>query len=163
MIHIFADPEFWVLVAVVIFVALVWKPGRRFLTGGLDARAARISDELATARRLRDEAEQALATYRQQERQGAAEAEAIVAHAKAEAERVARQSVLDLEHSLQRRRQLAAERIAQEEQKALGEIRAVAVEVAIAAARQVIVAELDETRGAVLIDAAIAALPHQLP
>jgi F-type H+-transporting ATPase subunit b len=163
MMHIFADPEFWVLVAVVIFVALVWKPAKRLLIGGLDARIERIRAELATARRLRDEAEEALAAYRQQERQATAEAQAIVAHAKAEAERVARQSVLDLEQALQRRRQLAAERVAQEEQKALAEIRAVAVEIAIAAARRVIVAELDETRGAALIDAAIAALPHQLP
>jgi F-type H+-transporting ATPase subunit b len=163
MMHIFAEPEFWVLVAVLIFVALVWKPAKRLLIGGLDARAARIRDELATARRLRDEAQQALATYRQQERQGAAEAQAIVAHAKAEAERVARQSVIDLEQTLQRRRQLAAERIAQEEHKALAEIRAVAVDIAIAAARRVIAAQLDETRGVALIDAAIAALPHQLP
>jgi hypothetical protein len=36
------------------------------------------------------------------------------------------------------------------------------VDVAISAARQVIVAELDEKRGAALIDAAIAGLPQQL-
>jgi F-type H+-transporting ATPase subunit b len=163
MMHLFAEPEFWVLVAVLIFLALVWKPAKRLLIGGLDARAERIRKELATARRLRDEAQAALAANRQQERRGAAEAEAIVVHAAAEAERIARQSALDLEQALQRRRQLAEERIAQEEQKALAEIRAVAVEIAIAAARRVIVAELDELRGAALIDAAIAALPHQLP
>jgi F-type H+-transporting ATPase subunit b len=160
--HIFADPEFWVLVAVLIFLVLVWRPAKRLLIGGLDARAERIGDELATARRLRDEAEEALAAYRQQQRQGAAEAEVIVAHAKAEAERIARQSARDLEQTLERRRQLAAERIAQVEQRALAEIRAVAVDIAIAAARRVISAELDDARGAALIDAAIAALPHQL-
>jgi F-type H+-transporting ATPase subunit b len=163
MMHFFTNPEFSVLVAVLIFLALVWKPTKRLLIGGLDARAERIREELATARRLRDEAEQALAAYRQQERQGTAEAQAIVAHAKAEAERVARRSALDLEQALQRRRQLAAERIAQDEQKALAEIRAVAVDIAIAAARRVIAAELDEERGASLIDAAIAALPYRLP
>jgi F-type H+-transporting ATPase subunit b len=163
MMHIFAEPEFWVLVSVVIFLALVWKPAGRFLIGGLDSRTERIRDELANARRLRDEAEKALAAYREQERQGGAEAQAIVAHAKAEAERIGRQSALDLERSLERRRQLAAERIEQEEGRAVGEIRAVAVDIAIAAARRVIAAQLDEARGAALIDAAIAALPHQLP
>jgi F-type H+-transporting ATPase subunit b len=162
MAHIFADPEFWVLVAAVIFVALVWKPAKRFLVGGLDARAARIRGELDTAARLRDEAEQALAAHRAQQQRAATEAETIVAHAKTEAERIARQSAADLEQALGRRRRLAEERIAQEEARALAEIRAVAVDVAIAAARRVIAGELDEARGAAMIDAAIAALPQQL-
>jgi F-type H+-transporting ATPase subunit b len=163
MLHIFADPEFWVLVAVLIFIALVWKPAKRMLIGGLDARAERIHEELATARRLRDEAEQALAAYREQGRQAAAEAEAILAHAKAEAERIACRSARELDDALSRRRHLAEERVTQAEAKALAEIRAVAVDIAIAAARRVIAGELDEGRGASLIDAAIAALPHQLP
>jgi len=66
------------------------------------------------------------------------------------------------EETLARRRRLAEERIAQEEAKALTEIRAVTVDVAISAARQVITSELDQKRGAALIDRAIADLPRQL-
>ena len=142
--HLFAEPEVWVLLAVVVFVIGVWKPARRVILGRLDARAARIRDELETARRLREEAQEALATYQKQQREAAAEAEAIIAHAKAEAERIAVQAVRNLEETLERRRRLAEERIAQEEAKALAEIRGVTVDVAIAAARQVIIAELDE-------------------
>jgi F-type H+-transporting ATPase subunit b len=160
--HLFGEPEFWVLLAVVAFVIGVWKPARRAILGRLDARAVRIRDELETARRLREEAQQALAGYQKQQREAAAEAEAIIAHAKAEAERIAAQAARNLEETLERRQRLAAERIAQEEAKALSEIRAITVDVAISAARQVIVAELDEQRGAALIDAAIVALPQQL-
>jgi len=160
--HVFAEPEVWVLLAVLTFVIGVWKPARRVILGGLDARAVRIRDELETARRLRDEAHEALAGYQKQQREAAAEAEAIIAHAKAEAERIAAQAARNLEETLERRRRLAEERIAQEEAKALAEIRGVTVDVAIAAARQVIIAELDEQRGAALIDAAITALPEQL-
>jgi F-type H+-transporting ATPase subunit b len=160
--HLFAEPEVWILLAVVLFVIGVWKPARRAILGGLDARATRIRDELDTAQRLREEAQQALDAYRKQQQEGAAQAEAIIAHAKAEAERIAAQAARNLEETLERRRLLAAERIAQEQAKALAEIRAVAVDVAISAARQVIVTELDEKRGAALIDNAIAALPHQL-
>ncbi len=156
------SPEFWVLVAVVVFIAIVWKPGRRSLLGGLDARATRIREELDAARNLREEAERTLAAYRQKQSEGASEAEAIVAHARAEAERIAEQSARDLEEMLQRRRRLAEERIAQEEAKAIADIRSVTVNVAISAARQAIAAGLDEERGAALIDAAIAALPHRL-
>jgi F-type H+-transporting ATPase subunit b len=162
MIHPFFDPEFWVAVAAAIFVVVVWRPARRSLVGGLDARAGRIRDELDEARKLRDEAEQLLARYRQKEREAAAEAAAIIAQAREEAERIARQSARDLEQALARRQRLAEERIAQAEAKAVGEIRAVAVDVAIAAAREVIAAETDSERGAALIDAAIAALPQRL-
>ena len=160
--HVFAEPEVWVLLAVLTFVIGVWKPARRVILGGLDARAVRIRDELETARRLRDEAHEALVGYQKQQREAAADAEAIIAHAKAEAERIAVQAVRNLEETLERRRRLAEERIAQEEAKALAEIRGVTVDVAIAAARQVLIAELDEQRGAALIDAAITALPEQL-
>ncbi|MGH7113498.1 MAG: F0F1 ATP synthase subunit B [Stellaceae bacterium] len=162
MPHLFRDPEFWVLVAVLVFIAIVWKPGRRSLLGGLDARATRIRDELEAARSLREEAERALAAYQRKAREAAAEAEAIIAHARAEAERLATQSARDLEEMLQRRRRLAEERIAQEQAKALAEIRAIAVDIAISAARWVIAAELNKERGAMLIDSGIAALPHQL-
>jgi F-type H+-transporting ATPase subunit b len=162
MIAILRDPELWFAVAVLVFIAIVWKPAKRSLIGGLDARAARIRDELDTARSLHEEAERALAAAQLKQREGAAEAEAIVAHAKAEAERIAAQSAHDLEETLRRRRQLAEERIAQEEARALAEIRSVTVDVAISAARRVIAAELDEQRSSALIDTAIAALAHQL-
>ena len=160
--HLFAEPEVWVLLAVVVFVIGVWKPARRVILGRLDARAVRIRDELETARRLREEAQQALATYQKQQREAAAEAEAILAHARTEAEHIAAQAARNLEETLERRQRLAKERIAQEEAKALAEIRAITVDVAISAARQAIVAELDERRGAALIDAAIGELPQQL-
>jgi F-type H+-transporting ATPase subunit b len=162
MPHFLSSPEFWVLVAVVITVVVLWRPVKRFVLAGLDARTRRIRAELATAQQLREEAERALASYRARQQQAAHEAEEIIGHAKAEAERIAAQSARALEEAVQRRQRLAEERIAQEEARALAEIRAVTVDVAITAARRVIAAELDEKKGAALIDAAIAELPNQL-
>jgi F-type H+-transporting ATPase subunit b len=162
MAHLFGDAEFWVLLAVVIFLIIVWKPGKRAVIGALDARAERIRQELEAAHNLREEAQRVLAAYQKRQQEGAAEAQSIIAHAKEEAERIATQSLRDLEEALRRRQVLAQERIAQEEAKALAEIRSIAVDVAISAARQVIAASLDERRGAAMIDDAIAALPRQL-
>jgi F-type H+-transporting ATPase subunit b len=162
MSDLFSNPEFWVLIAVVIFLVAVWKPARRTVLGMLDARALRIREELDGAAKLRDEAQQALAAYQRRQKEAAAEAELIVSHANEEAERIAAQSLLDLEEALRRRQLLAQERIAHEEAKALAEIRAIAIDVAISAARQVIAASLDERRGAALIDHAISELPRQL-
>ena len=162
MTDLLHDHHFWVLISMAIFVALVWKPLSRTITGALDERAARIRADLDEARRLREEAERLLAEYRRKEREATADAEAIVAHAKEEAQRIAAQSALDLEQALQRRQLLAEERIAQAETKAVEEIRAVAVDVAIAAARDVIAAQTNEQRGGAMLDAAIAALPQRL-
>jgi F-type H+-transporting ATPase subunit b len=160
--HLLHDPEFWVLLSAIIFVAAVWKPAKNAIVTALDARATRISAELDEARRLREEAERLLSEYQQKQRDAHTEAEAIVAHAKEEAERIAAQSARDLEQALARRQKMAEERIEQAEAKAVSEIRAAAVDVAIAAARQVIVSELDQPRSAALIDNAISALPQGL-
>ena len=160
--HLLGDAEFWVLLAVVIFVAGVWKPVRRVVVGTLDQRSMRIEGELEEARRLREEAELLLADFQRKEREAAAEAEAIIAHAREEAERIAAQSARDLDQAIARRQRLAEERIAQAEAKAVEEIRAVAVDVAINAAREVIASELDQQRREALLDSAIAALPQQL-
>jgi F-type H+-transporting ATPase subunit b len=162
MAALLRSPEFWILVAVVVLVALLWRPAKRMLLGGLDGRADRIRAELAAAQGLREEAERALASHQARQRQAAEEATEIIAHAKAEAERIAATSARELEDTLQRHQHLAEERIAQEEAKALAEIRSVTVDVAISAARRVIAAALDESRGAALIDDAIAELPNQL-
>jgi F-type H+-transporting ATPase subunit b len=162
MAHLFTDAEFYVLLAVAIFFIIVWRPAKRAVIGALDGRAERIRQELEAARSLREEARQVLATYQKRQQEGAAEAQAIITHAKDEADRIAAQSLRDLEEALRRRQVLAQERIAQEEAKALAEIRAIAVDVAISAARQVVTALLDEKRGAALIDDAISALPRQL-
>lgn len=162
MPQIFHEPEFWVLVAGIIFVIVVWKPAGRAIGGGLDARAARIRGELDEARRLREEAEQLVAEYRAKQQQAAADAEAIVAHAKAEAERIAAQAARDLEQAIARRQRMAEERIEQAEAKALDEVRSVAIDVAIAAAREVIAAEIDERRGSALLDEEIVTLPQRL-
>lgn len=160
--EILHDAEFWVLVAAVIFVIAVFKPISRALTGALDARTTRIRGELDEARRLREEAERLVADYKARQQAASTEAEAIVARAKTEAERIAAQSARDLELALERRQRMAEDRITQAEAKALDEVRAVAIDVAIAAAREVITAQIDGQRGSTLIDEAIVALPQRL-
>ncbi len=156
------DPEFWILVSAVVLFVVIWKPLKRSLLGALDARAERLHAELDEARKLYEEAERTLADYQKREREAVEEARAILAHARAEAEREAEEAGRDLEEALLRRRRLAEERIAQAQARAISEIRAAAVDLAIAAARERIARDLDERRGAELIDEAIAALPNQL-
>jgi F-type H+-transporting ATPase subunit b len=157
-----SSPEFWVLVAFVAFVALVWKPVGRAIFGGLDARSAQIKKDLEEAKRLREEAQALLASYERKHRDAMREAEDILAHARAEAERVAKQAEEDLQRALERREQLALQWIAQAEADALREVRTKAVDLAMAAAGKLLSEKLDPARADALVDSAIKDLPRKI-
>src|SRR5271170_7448996 len=123
----FANPESWVAITWLIVVGLAARPVSRAIIKGLDARRDKIRDRLAEAERLRDEAQEALATYQKRQREALSEAEAIIAQAKAEAARLTRQAALDLDELVRRREQQAIERITQAEAEAMQEVRNKAV------------------------------------
>jgi F-type H+-transporting ATPase subunit b len=156
------EAEFWVLIAFVIAMAVVVWKARGALLGMLDRRAEKIKAELDEARRLADEAQKALAQHQLRQRDALKEADAIIAQSRAEAERTAQEGRKDLAAALERRKRLAAEKLTLAEQKALAEVRAAAVDVAIAAVRRVLAEDVDAKRKAALIDQAIAALPETL-
>lgn len=158
----YADAAFWVGVAFFVVVGLAFRPVVRALGAGLDARAAKIKARLDEAARLREEAQEMLATYQRKQRDAMKEAEEIIAHAKAEAERLAAQAAKDLDASLKRREAQAMDRIAQAEASALREVQNVAVEVAVSAARQVLASSITADQAAKLVDGAIAELPQKL-
>ncbi len=156
------DPTVWVLVSFVIFVALVWKPGSKAVAQMLDDRAEKIRSDLEKAAKLREEAQALFAEYQKKQRDALKDAEAIVAAAKAEAEALSKQAAADLETSLKRREQLALQRIAQAEAQATADVRAAAVDLAMAATRKILTDRLDAGRQDALIDAAIKELPGKL-
>lgn len=158
----YAEAAFWVGVAFFLVVGLAFRPVVRALGAGLDARAAKIKARLDEAARLREEAQEMLATYQRKQRDAMKEAEEIIAHAKAEAERLAAQAAKDLDASLKRREAQAMDRIAQAEAAALREVQNVAVDVAVAAARQVLSSSVSADQAARLVDNAIAELPQKL-
>lgn len=162
MRQLLADPEFAIAIAFAVAVAVLAYKAWPMLASALDQRAQKIRLELEEAQRLRDEAQRTLAEYQRKQRDALKEAEEIIGHARAEAERVAAQAARDLEAAVERRQRLALDKIALEEAKATAEVRNIAVDVAIAAARRILEQDLDAARRAALVDQAIAALPQTL-
>ena len=156
------DPTFWVAIALVVFIALIFKPTGRMASKGLDERADKIKAELDEAERLRKEAQDLLAQYQRKQRDAAGEAQSIIDHAKKEAERMDREGRERLKASLERREKLAADRIAMAEAKAIEQVRSRAVEVAIAAAGSVLASSLSADKANALIDDAVKQLPGNL-
>ena len=84
------EAETWVAIAFVIFLGILAYVGvHRTILNALDKRSARIKTELDEARQLRDEAKALLAEYQNKKGEAQREADAIVAGAKADAERMA--------------------------------------------------------------------------
>ena len=90
------------------------------------------------ARRLRDEAEALLAEYKRKRQAAEVEAEAIIAGAREEAERVAAEAKTRMEDFVARRTKTAENKIALAEAQALADVRAAAAEAAVAAASTVL-------------------------
>jgi F-type H+-transporting ATPase subunit b len=157
------EGEFWVAVGFVLVIALlVWKRAPAMATKFLDARAAAIAAELDEARRLNAEAAALLDDYRKRAAGAEAEAEHILAEARAEAARYAEDSRKALAGQIERRAAAAQDKIAQAEMAALNEIRALAADAAVAAAQKLIVARLDEARAGKLVAGAIKDLGDKL-
>ena len=155
-------PEFWVMVAFVILIAGVGRAVFRMATEALDKRGRTINDQIEEAVRLREEAQDLLASYERKQRDAAEEAERIVERARAEAERLSAQAAVDLEAALKRRERQAMDRIAQAEAAALDEIRALAVDVALDATAKLLADKMTASKSDAMIDNAIKDLPKKL-
>jgi F-type H+-transporting ATPase subunit b len=133
------EAEFWVAVAFVIFVGVLGYFGaHELLLKSIDDRRERIKAEFDEARRLKAEAEALLATYRRKQQEAEHEAQAIVAGARTEAERLAAEAEAKIEEFVARRTKMAENKIAQAEAQALADVRSAAAEVAVAAAKTIL-------------------------
>jgi F-type H+-transporting ATPase subunit b len=132
-------PETWVAIGFLLFLGLlVYLGTHRKVVNSLDARQARIRAELDEAARLRQEAEALLADFERKSREAEQEAQAIIASAKAEAERHAADAKLRVEDFVARRTKMAEAKIAQAEAQALADVRAAAADAAVAAAEKIL-------------------------
>ncbi len=133
-----------------------------FIAGALDKRAEAIAKELESVKRLREEAETVLVTYRERAQSAEKEAATIMSETRAETERFAAEARVQMQAQIERRARQAQERIAQAEANAMAEIRAQAAAAAAAAAEKIIAARLSEQKAAALIADSIAELPAKL-
>jgi F-type H+-transporting ATPase subunit b len=114
---------FWVGVAFFIFIGILVKFGvHKKILGALDSRGELVAQELAEARRLRQDAERLLAEY--------------------EAKRLAAEAEAKLNDFVTRRTKSAEDKIAQAEIQAAADVRAAAAEAATRAAETILRAQM---------------------
>ena len=137
------DNTWWTFIGLVLFLALLGYLGVfGRITGILDARARRISHELEEARRLREEAQALLAEYQKKRLAAEREAAEIIESAKGEAVRMTEEAEISLREMIERRTRATETKIAQAETHAIAEVKAMAAEVAVRAATQILQAKV---------------------
>lgn len=145
----------WATISLVIFLAVAIYFGvPKMITKMLDTRIAGIEEDLAQAKRLREEAEALLVDYERKRASAESEAESIVTAAKEDAKRLADEANAALTDLIARRTKAVEEKIAQAEANALAEVRAKSADLAVSAARIVLEQQM-ATKGNDLVAKAI--------
>ncbi|PZM07763.1 F0F1 ATP synthase subunit B [Rhizobium tubonense] len=133
------DQTFFAFVGLLLFLALVVYlkvPG--MMAKSLDDRADQIRNELAEAKRLREEAQHLLAEYQRKRKEAEAEAAHIVATAGREAEMLTAEAKAKTEEFVANRTAVSEQKIKLAETDAIKAVRSAAVDLAIAAAETVL-------------------------
>ncbi|MBB4006952.1 F0F1 ATP synthase subunit B [Allorhizobium taibaishanense] len=157
------DATFFAFVGLIIFLGLIAYlkvPG--MMAKSLDERAANIRDELAEAKRLREEAQQLLAEYRAKRKEAEAEAQAIVAAAEREAAALTEEARQKTEEFVQRRNALSEQKIKQAETDAINAVRSAAVDLAVSAAETILKQKADAQLQSSLFAASIGEVKGRL-
>jgi len=158
----YEEPTFLVMIAFVITMALAGKAVYQKIAQALDARSEAIRAEIEEATRLREDAQDLLASYERKQREAIKDAEEIAERVHTEADFLRKKSAEELDQMIERRERRAKDRIAHAEGAARDEIRDIAIEVATEAARLLLAKKAGAKKGAALVDAAIKEIPEKL-
>ena len=156
------SPDFWVAIGFLLLIGLIFKPAWRFIKDSLDTRAKKIEESINEAASLREEVQHILADYQRKQRDAAREVDQMLADATNEAERLCQDEAEKLIQSLQRREELAEDKISQAEADAIQEVRNKAVETSILATQRILEKQLDRKTATTLLDQSIKELPTKL-
>ena len=159
---LYDNPGFWVAVAFVIFVLIFARPVWKFSVKSLDKKINAIETSIEEATKLREEAQDLLASYKRKLATAEKEAEDIIGQAREEALKIKAQMTKELKSSLSRREKLALDRISQAENDATSEVRTMITDVALLATRQLLIENIDNKKADELINKSIVDLSNKL-
>ena len=127
-----------------------------------DKKINAIETSIEEATKLREEAQDLLASYKRKLATAEKEAEDIIGEAREEALTLKAQMTKDLKSSLSRREKLALDRISQAENDASSEVRTMITDVALLATRQLLIENIDNKKADELINKSIVDLSSKL-
>lgn len=143
-VHFFSSLIFWELISFGILLWVLYKFAFPPILEALETRERKIRDSIEQAEQNRVTAEQRLAEYEAKLNGAAQEAEAIVAEAKAKAQRLLEDNEQRLRTESERIRTETTQEIERERRKALQDIRKEAADLALTVAERVLERSLSD-------------------
>ena len=151
----FADPQFWVAVSFILFIAAIFNPVRNILASSLDAQINDIKNKLDEVENLKNEAQKALDEIKDRE----AKVEKEIHNLKSESEkRIADLkdiSSTKLTDQIEKRKILANNKIEQLVRDTNNSLKNYITSVAIETTRNVLLQNLSKEKKSALIDESI--------
>jgi F-type H+-transporting ATPase subunit b len=153
------DAHFWVMIALVAFIAILWRANAHSIAGkALDDAGAKVQARLDEAKHLGEEAKALLAQINVQRAETERQAAAMLEAAAVESVRLRAEAAKDLEDDIRRMRELATRKIAVAEALATAEVKAAAADLASHAAETVLAARVAAASSDPMIDSGLAGL-----
>ncbi len=151
----FSDPQFWVAVSFILFIAAIFNPVRKILTSSLDAQIKDIKNKIDEVENLKNEAQKALDELRERE----SKVEKEIQNLKLESEkRIAELkdiSATKLTDQIEKRKILAENKIEQLVRDTNNSIKSHISSVAIEATRNILLQNLSKDKKSALIEESI--------
>lgn len=154
----YAEGEFWIGIAFVLSVCVLFKPLWNYSRQALQNRINRVISDIEEAAKLRDDAQSLLADYQRRFINAEKEAQQILESSRAGMRNIKDKELARLKTDLDNKEKEAERRIAASNTKATEEINAFAGEISVELAQKAINHYLENTDKSRLIDEAIAEL-----
>ena len=109
----FSDPQFWVAVSFILFIAAIFNPVRKILTSSLDGQINEIKNKIDESENIRNEAQKTLSELKNREQEVEKEIKALSDNAASKIVGLEEQSKQKLKDQIEKRKILAENKIDQ--------------------------------------------------
>ena len=151
----FSDPQFWVAVSFILFIAAIFNPVRKILTSSLDAQIKDIKNKIDEVENIKNEAQKALDELKDRETKVEKEIENLKLESEKRITELKDISASKLTNQIEKRKILAENKIEQLVRDTNNSLKNYISSVAIEATRNILLQNLSEDKKSVLIEESI--------
>ena len=158
----FSDPQFWVFVAFIIFLGVIFNPVRKLLTTGLDSKIQEIKNHIEEAEKLKNDTQQTLSKIKKRQNEVKDEINLIHQDAQDKITIIETTARAKLKEQMYKRNTLASINIEQMTRDANTEVQQYITQTAIAAVVDILKKKLNNKEKLNLINKSITELEYVL-
>ena len=151
----FSDPQFWVAVSFILFIAAIFNPVRKILTSSLDEQIKDIKNKIDEVENLKNEAQKALDELKERETKVEKEIQNLILESEKRIAELKDISATKLTDQIEKRKILAENKIEQLVRDTNNSIKNYISSVAIEATKNILIQNLNKDKKSALIEESI--------